>query len=566
MKVSKVLVVLIVILLLTGCAESNMSSQDKKVIKELENGKYLSETVVDEKFKPRDDYFNEEEPVDIKWELLELSKAKFWFDSNIDLLSRKEYILKSIDIINLVNKRYSAEKNYEYYISNKVYNFNDDNKIYIKYNKDKFDSFNFIMQTLFNVFGDTSHYGLIYGETVDLQKKLNMYDDNLKELDMDYIKRKLPRHNEMLDLTLPVFSDNYFNIIDIDYTRSIATNLVSYIKENYGEEKFIELLESSSEFTLEFDKLYATYINEWLKSIDVDVKKDEETVPIRYKIFGDKYFPVDMCTEWMQYCFHPAFKDQYNYWYVFDCSYKSIKDFVKLSEQEMEDVRSFLNNGYTINDSKNVITYFVKETHCIAYNFDYSYCDYYNDAMCCNTISAYLHEYSHLVSMGIDKENRNYKGFFNEGIAQYCAYRYNIYDENRFQVTYVSNSLSNNKYNYYRMNVSKELFDSYLKSIGIDNPNKELFSDKNRIFDYLEMNCYKEYQKRKHEIFRDEQFYRYTFGPIFTRYLIDNYGIEKYMEMFYNPDDFELIYSKNFASMRQDFIIYLTTKYNKFVK
>lgn len=568
MKLGKVVIILIVVLLLIGCEEPNMSSQDKQVIKELEDGNFSSEVFVNKTFKPRDDYFNKEKPVKIKLELTEMSKAKFWFDESIDLQSRKNFIIKSIDIISEMNKRYSVEKDYEYYISDKIYSYNDNNKIYIKYNNDKYDSRNFIIQTLYNIFGDASNYGLIFGEAIDLQKDLNICDDSLKKLDLDYIKRKLSRNNSMLDLTLPVFSDDYFNVIDIDYAKSIATNLVSYIKKNYGNQKFIKLLEASSDLTLEFDRLFATYMNEWLESVDVDVKKDEETVPIRYKIFGDKYFPVIMCTEWMQYCFQAGFRDKANYNYIFDFSYKSIKKFVALADQEMKDVRTFLNNEYTIDDSRNVISYFVDNTNCINYNCECSYCDCYKKVIVCNSISSYLHEYTHLISNGIDKAKGHYENFFSEGLAQYCNYMYDIYTECIIYNQYCNNHNIFNGYNIYNNynSSNKVQFNSYLKSINIDKPNRGLFKDKNRIFDFLELICYNNYIERKDEIFKDEVFYRYTFGPVFAKYLIDNYGVEKYMEMYYNPRCFITIYPKNLNFMQKGFLNYLDKKYSKFVK
>lgn len=574
MKNTKIIIIIISIITLVGCSKLDIASQDYTVLNNLKNGNNVVTETNCESYTVKDNYLEKEPSKSINWELIELSNAKMWFDKNLNLESRIKIVEESIDIINLISSIYDNDKKFEYYISDTVYNYNENDRIYIKYSDYNLDLCEITIRTLYSIFGDTSHYGLLYGEAIDLLKDADKYNSDLSHIDINYqgnsdefdsntVKSILEKNNEIMDLTLPIFSSDNYCIYNINYMKDFSVSFVEYLKENYGQEKFVEFLESSSRFSLEFDNQYTKYMNEWLKHKGINIKKNFETFPIRFKIYGDKYFPIAICTEWMQYCIEPGFYDFCTQYYTpnssqkyLDNSYASVLSYIKLLEQKMSASRKLFCKNLTSEDSKNFITYFVNDTKLIRYDVMMSYCDYLVETICCCNYNTYIHEYVHLITM-----SKDYKYTFNyilvEGIATYGQ----ILNSRLYQFTLES---FYNKEWYIFTQELNEQFDTYLTSRGLGTL-KDNINNIDVLFEYYEFYCYNEYLNKKNEMYNDQFYYHYKFGPVFCKYLIDNHGYDKYIQAMNVEKNFYRTYGMSIEDKQNEFINYLSNKFDKYV-
>ncbi|QSX06647.1 hypothetical protein JYG23_04110 [Sedimentibacter sp. zth1] len=570
MKLVKLFIVLIISLsvgLLAGCNKNdNLSKDDLKTINQLESDNYQCNVKITEQYGPNFHVVSVTEPIEIKWEQINISKAEYWFDSDIDLKNRKLYILNTVNILTELNKRYNIDNTYELFISEKVISHNDNNKIYIKYNKCNFDSEDFIIQVLYNIFEDTSNYGLLYGEMVDIEKSLKIYNEQNLVYNQEYIKKQISNNPDMLDLTLPVFSETYYNSLDIDYIKSLSTEFVSFIKNNYSNGQFIELLELSSEYKLEYDDKFTEYMNEFLLYKKFNIIKEKDTFIYRYKIYNDNDFPICICTEWMKYCFDTTLKslsprsnpNNISGSIVFSFIKKTIEHF----DKNMSDVRNFWNCDITKEDCKDVITYFSNQEQIEQFDISIGgYCDAVNDCIFIKDRAYFIHEYTHYITLY--NKIREPDVIFKEGIAEVCSYKFESYNIDELNKFYMYDTHYNNKTLYI-----KESFNSYLKSIGITEYNKSVFENIDRRFDFIEIMYYKNLlDLGTEELCQDQAFYPYVYGCSFVKYLIDNYGIDKYMQVFddYSTYNFMEIYKININKMHNRYIDYLANKYGDFI-
>ncbi|QSX06111.1 hypothetical protein JYG23_01190 [Sedimentibacter sp. zth1] len=539
MKKLLLLILILAIAVFGGCNKEDLPYTTEKIeAPEESESKYVMYDPIDKSEDTRG--------TDMTFESFKTYNITYWFDSTVEMDKRVKYVSDTYMVINYLREKYNLTDIPEYYISPDFYNHIEKDAVYLKLDEESSCIEEFIIQTMFKLTDKKCNYGLIYGISKQLEKELKIIDDKSQVLDNSEILTFIEKNTEVMDLTLPVFLTEYYKEDEIEKSRYIAKEFVNYIIEKYGEDKLKELLLSSSELTLDFDKEYKKYCDEWLKSIGCNIALQDETLPVRYEIYGDEHYPIAITTEWMKYCFHRGFEDDNTEITGYDGAYIDVKECIHTFEKEMKDVRDYLPVEYTKKYVEGLVCYF---------DNNYGIRSEYNafEGVFLKHIDSFVHEYAHVVSL----EPVGYRVpslFMREGIAQYCKYKFDIYFKNT-DIKYLEkcknsdNTDANRVYEVY----SKYQIDN---NIGYNT------------FDSYELFFIRGYEYIGPKLLDDADTYNYLFSPLFVNYLINQSGIDKFMTVFndYSNTYFYTNYKKSFSNMKIEFINYLREKYKNYME
>ncbi|QSX05567.1 hypothetical protein JYG23_12945 [Sedimentibacter sp. zth1] len=536
MKKLILLILIISTLVFSACGKEDLPYTAEKIeVQEESESKYVMYDPID---KIEDTKWR-----DMTFESFNTDNITYWFDSTVEMDKRIKYVSDTYMVINYLVEKYNLTEIPEYYISLDFYNHIEKGNVYLKLDEESSCIEDFIIQTMFKLTDTKCNYGLIYGISKSIEDELNTIASKQEIIENSDISTFIEKNTEVMDLTLPVFITEYYKEEDIEKTKYIAKEFVKYISEKHGEDKLKELLLSSSELTLDFDKEYKKYCDEWLKNIDCNIALQDETLPVRYEIYGDKHYPVAIVTEWMTYCFHREFKDENTGITGYKGTYQNVKECIRTFEKEMKDVRDFWPGEYTKMDAKENITFFnnfkLPNNHRSEYKFT---------RIDCTNLMDYIHEYTHAVTFKIDRIKTD--EIITDGIAQYCAYKYSNYRRIE-DLKHLTESINSKEYPF------KDLYQIYSQYYGKDVSNIDVIS-------FWEIVFYVNYRQDGKIILENEYIYNYSFGPLFTNYLISNYGIDKYVSVFNDFADFYIYYQKSFEDMKQEYIDYVFEKYDMY--
>ncbi|QSX05559.1 hypothetical protein JYG23_12905 [Sedimentibacter sp. zth1] len=485
---------------------------------------------------------------DMTFESFKTDNITYWFDSTVEMDKRVKYVSDTYMVINYLVEKYNLTEIPEYYISPEFYNHIEKDTVYLKLDEESSCIEEFIIQTMFKLTDTKCNYGLIYGISKSIEDELNIVASKQEIIENSDISTFIEKNTEVMDLTLPVFITEYYKEEDIEKTKYIAKKFVKHISEKHGEDKLKELLLSSSELTLDFDKEYKKYCDEWLKSIGCNIALQDETLPVRYEIYGDEHYPIAIVTEWMTYCFHREFKDECAEITGYNGTYQNVKECIHTFEKEMKNVRDFWPGKYTKKYVEGYVSYF---NNFNSFNEIHTQSTSHLDKIICLRLIDYLHEYTHTVSLSEFGYSGVTDKFIYEGLAQYCLYELSNYYREVELGHLVETKNAND-------GLLKKAYYIYSKCYGED------ISDFNTL-NFWEIVFYVNYrQKGKMLLEKKNYYYFYRIGPLFTNYLISNYGIDKYVSVFKDFADFYICYQKSFPDMKQEYIDYLFEKYEPY--
>ncbi|QSX06399.1 hypothetical protein JYG23_02755 [Sedimentibacter sp. zth1] len=480
---------------------------------------------------------------DMTFESFKTKNIIYWFDNSVEMDKRVKYVSDTYMVINYLIEKYNLNEIPEYYISPDFYNHIEKDAVYLKLDEESSCIEDFIIQTMFKLTDTKCNYGLIYGISKSIEDELNTVASKQEIIENSDISTFIEKNTEIMDLTLPVFITEYYKEEDIEKTKYIAKDFVKYISEKYGEDKLKELLLSSSELILDFDKEYKMYCDEWLKSIGCNIALQDETLPVRYEIYGDEHYPIAIVTKWMTYCFHREFKDECAEITGYNGTYQNMKECIHTLEKDMKDVRDFWPGEYKKENVEDYVTYFYNIKEFMEFPGTSSLYK-----ITCYSLIAYLHEYTHTVTFDIKNNNI---GFIREGIAEYGLYKFSNYYQNKLKIKSINDMKNTNDED------GKKIYKLLSKSYG------EITNNIDYI-DLSEANLYVLYKERGKSFLEDEIFCNYLFAPLFTNYLLSNYGIDKFVRVYNNFADFYIYYQKSFEDMKQEYIDYLFEKYEPY--
>lgn len=480
----------------------------------------------------------------MNFDLLELKQSNIYFDMDIDVEKRKEYAKNICDILDYISKYYNDDEKINIYVTDKIESCVIDDNIYVKYVED-FSVDEITAQVLLGIYGKYSNYGLIYGETAQIMKTLNIQMDLLEMKKMKSIISKSP---EYLTMMYPLYAEEYRDDVNTYVAKSLAVDFVNYLKKNLSEDEFFNLLDESSDFSLDFDKKYIKYMNAYLLENNVDAEMKIDRTAVRSCSTGNRYFPINISSELANY----KFKDEYPINYPFEKygnTYKQVIDYVHKQEDNLIKMTFFWDeiikdefkhaNVY-FTDNENFKLGGVKTNSPIV---DYDKSMSVNNMVVVKHSMSFAHEMTHYLYDGY-VYNSNTTTFV-EGRAVLsellCSTSRSSYINFYYQLN-SSYPLGNMKNNLY-----KSAFDKYMKSIGKYPFDADVFTDEKYILDYLELSTYIDMNWDNPD--RCSLVYYYEFGAVLSQYIIDNYGLDVYKKVYndsskmYNLCDHHTIYN-----------------------
>ena len=506
--------------------------------------------------------------IEMKFSILNLMKSNIYFDEDISIEDRKEISEDLASVLDYMADRYNNGEKIDLYISDKIESCVKNNKTFIKYSED-YELEEIVSQILLAIYGEYSNYGLIYGEAIDVLEKTGKVNDNQTDVvKIGDFKNNLQENPEYLDLIYPLFAEEYRDDEDIDISvaKGLALDFSKYMKNELGQE-YLDFLDESSDFNIAFDEKFVEYMNAYLKANDVDLIMNIHDTAIRSCKTGNFMYRINISSEYVNYKF------QDNFYFHFDAgkyivykegnTYAEVINYVHEQEQNLSKIISFWDED--IDEShKHTDVYFTNDMKFKYFGMnarspiiDYDNPNERKSIVIIKSAKSFSHEMTHRL---YDEYLRCELGHaLVEGRAilsdvlimtDNTEYFYDLY---KLGVNYPSLFGRNDKF--------RESFDEYMKSLGQFPFDNKIFEDEEYIRNYMEICAYKSVNWEK--IDRKSIIYTYNFGAILSAYIIDNYGLDSYKEVYKNSSSLsEFCDNKSIYSLEKDIYEYLHDKYD----
>lgn len=494
--------------------------------------------------------------VEMDFDEIMLSNVTIYFDKDIDIDSRIKFAKKVYEIIDIVNSRYELANSLEFYVTDKFNSCVIENKNFIKYDENmSLDDIS--IQILLGIFGENTNYGLIYAESKDVLKNIIYHEYTESKFSFDDAIKEIKKNDCILDLTYANFTREYASRVEISAAKVISISFSEYIIDKYGREEYLKFIEDSSEFSSEFDDKYNIYMNEFLITKHIDIQRDQPSSVIRVSKLGGDVFKVNIATEWFQYRFAYDYQKLWN-----DCghNYRDISNYIYRVEKQNKDIRDYWQEKISPN-YKYTKAYFVNS---LGKNLG-GYCDVkFRYIVICDS-NALNHEYTHYLyrmDETLEELDTTSRALL-EGRAIFSQIPSDINIYKELYNFFYKNGIPYPKYNNGNECKYKEIFDKYMKSIGKEKIDEDDFKNADIRYDYLELCSYCTLKNERMD--RNSVYYTYGFGTVLTKYIIDNFGLDKYKKIYYNQSNiYELCDQKTIYDLEKDVMNYLDNKYEKF--
>ena len=239
-------------------------------------------------------------------------------------------------------------------------------------------------------------------------------------------------------------------------------------------------------------------------------------------IGGDEPYYV-VPTEWMRFCFSKK-----------DFSEEEALKIASEAVFVMEDIRSYLDLNYTLEEAEGAVCYFDGD-YLNDTGEERSMCFIYDRKMYCLSLDDFTHEYTHMVSGSCKDIVYLPEDVLVEGLAQYVSLNFHC-------------GIASQEYSFFKEK-------SVLKSSDISEHNMlcELLSSNN--IQYNAANYTKAFIAALDKnygiskINKNDDYYKYGVGYIFTDYCIEHYGIEKFTDVYADSVIFTEVYGKTIEEL-----------------
>ncbi len=404
------------------------------------------------------------------------------------------------------------------------------------------DKLDIIIAVLQGAISPYANYGLLYGKASLIHEKLGW--GKIKTVGDKKIKEFISNSDnaDLLDLNYPCFKEKYCKYPD--RVKTIAVKFVCYLENKFGEAFIDNLIKSSANLNFGFEHIFAVYMNEFLSTLDGKYFVIPSTRVIRYSQYIEEY-PLRIRTVSCDYCIVKDYRDRYfndrGIYSEFD--YRFIKNFFWETERMYEIIRRDF--GYEGSDKVQAIIN-QNDSFCTTY----SVLGLTNDSGNFVAITPYaaVHEYVHAIQV---KKFGVAKNWVVEALAEYydsfVGYKYSV---NRI--------LEYNFYKYYSVMDSvnieqKPSADAYLKYM----------KDNNLVYnrkDFIDLVSYLNPDISPFAYSAMEQPSNNTMS--FLIFLIDNYGIEKTIKLYYMSSSFDYVFEKSSNELISEWKEYLRAKFD----
>lgn len=577
-KIGKALIVLGVVILITVMIfllNKNDEKNDLSKIKDMQISNEFKDSIQHNFKKGFDDNgvrlgsrfeldksFAYVDRVNTQFYLLELEKTNFYIDSSLNLDEINIFIADNIEYVNYIVDNYKKGEKINIYITDDFNSSVIDGKICIRF-EEEYSSQDIISQILFGLYGEESNYGLVYAESMEILSAFDEYDDiKLASSLSEKLLKEIEEDSRYFNMLYPIYTSQYSKTYQIEYAKELAIAFSAYIKETYGEIEFINLLEESSAFDLNFDKKYAKYMNEFLIKQGSDVQMSESQNPIRSKKMGGNVFKI--CVESKNIAFLFDSKDSSK---NMNGNYDVMMSYITSQINYVDRILSYF--SYDKKKLDVVIPVYISD---VSADIDkYVLCKNIGDGIVVVKNKDYLDEtYVFIVEAFATQE----KQFDNLSIALFLGKNtisaviseyynsndmYDLYNESRGLVQ------NNDVYSCYR-----NVFSRYMRKNGVKDMGESTFKDAEHRYDYLESNIYCDLINGFSKLSLEGEktsISTYSYGIVLTHYLLENYGAKQFEEIYINSEKlYDLEGLSNDEEVAKKLMDYLEDKYKDCVK
>ncbi len=340
---------------------------------------------------------------------------------------------------------------------------------------------------------------------------------------------------ETADLTLPLFYSDFSTEEQKQAARALSVKLY----ETAGKERLESLLKEPVRATLE-DK-FSGYIKGICYRLDTPLPF-EIGIPEYEFSQTQKYLVAD--NERVRFSFRFGYEDiSYKY---FD-SYAELKTFLRESLPAFEKVRALVNPKYA-----KKVWFLMDEIETRRMNV--GGITFSNGFVICGKVGAVCHEYAHAVSEDFMERTESY--WTGEALPMYCGASFGTYYAEELLNIYIKSEIEKDSpyYEYYQS--VKKMIWQYPTADG-----RELSDLLAYCFESLFPG---EFIRWGTEPYGGYQALQEQVGASLTNYLLQTYGEEKYLKLYYGKDETEeRVYKKTFDELRAEWFETLKSKYEK---
>ena len=551
------LICIISMILFYGGESSNKAVANEAVLsaetwsgKPLKNGFY---TDFDKYSLGGNDYYFEKDSY-------ELQEVRNLYEQILDIM---EYLADE-------NAEFERNNGLSIYISEKNYTYGKLNKIFLS--KSSLKSDDSLVVLIKAMYGEKINEGAARALARSIRKNV-WHEEYMAENSMEEVKEFLlsqEKNMGILDLSVASFEEIYYNSEEV----KIANDLVAYIYDDYLAKheisELMDLIKYSNNMDLTFEKEYQVLIDEWLaeNNIEVSYQAGELAVRIikRYEKDSDIYpylvtsenLNIEISKNYNHVIEKKEFKED-----VFDL-YQSMNeyDFAKYIgvkfEKNAEFILAYFKPYIDVDVNVATVKLLDKYDDKAAGEYDSMLHEIY---LYKNTYS-FAHEYTHYITMDY-LYNESLK-CWNEGIAEYMSnyvlskYEFSsIYDSRFFEIendkTFMNKikPFINEKTPFTDIKICADEIIGLFKKILLSEDTSSISSDFFELGTFLDVFYTDDLHDMKKVYFDDGDGsdLSYAISAYFTKYLIENYGLDKFIEVYKKPDSFKRIYGEDFYSM-----------------
>ena len=489
----------------------------------------------------------------INFDLLELSSANLFFDSDISLEDRKKFAKENLSLFEYLYGKDDFHDEINVYVTDKFDSAVIEDKVYIN-NKENLSYEDLLTQILLRKYGEYVNYGLVYGEAVYILQKPNTVEKNIEDAN-EYL-HTLSENSSCVELLYPFFSSKYRTPYQIEEAKALATSISRYIIDEYGYEKFMELTISSAKYDSDFAEKFGTYIKEFSKKLDLTIIYNNNDFAIKCKKMAAGNFDLLLTTEYADFYFENHLNDD-----VLNVDMQNIDNALNYVREEYASFMNIKENmGISIDANDKAKVYltddcFLKSGNLLCEDESAILLVYNPESKV--DLSAWITEYflkEEVYTGDFLRELYAGKGY----IVQLYAEKIEsdiIYELFDYSISFLGSS--NYKY--------EKGFKNYIASALKKDVEANLFDDVKYRFDYLQLTSYCDLYKSKVKFTSSEQLDR--FGILMSSFLIDNYGMQSYKEVYRNSDKiYEITGLNNKKDVEKKVEEYFDEKFGQYIE
>ena len=441
----------------------------------------------------------------------ETELAKYFFESSIDDKEREACIEATEKVLSIQTAENTIPEIYIFSQDRYDSKLISNHKLYSSLQE--WESAEYIADVLLAVYGETAHYGTVFGYAHYLAKSYNWnsYDG----------KFSIPFVSDIMDLNYLCFDEAFATSDDVAAAKGIACAFVDAYINQHGEQALQQLLSTPSK---SINALAAYYTENGVSYTPSSVQYGYGGKKYDYLVYSD-YGTFYIGKDWVDMCAeqNPLITDGFLH-----SNYAETKAFFETNLKQMKQYQDLFNLGDYNNDLDIVFSNPISASKYSFYQTVIHRIYLYN-------VDSLMHEYIH----SLTTTNTSMAMWKDEGFARYFSYYYDFYGMPFLNQDY------NNTPDTPTTKYVHEFLDAINRPIDMAKDYRELENVAVYYFGFANPNE------------------NYLTGSSFVQYLVKQYGEEAVINSIYGNGD---PLPKTYAELVKEWNDYIESEYSEYSK